>query len=181
MGTKKTYRVVSDHGVQAADDRFIGALLAFSNGDSIEIIEASPHHPIELGGDLAEMRSEFRELLNLAIDDRAALAARFFMPIGMQLINSMKVKRTIIFGNHGFSLGYHQSFGNVRSALHYAIALMLDLKLPYRNAISRCRWQHCGIFYLAKKNPRGGPANRFYCCPKHRIEAHDSKQNRKHK
>jgi hypothetical protein len=177
----KTLRLVSDHGEQATDEQFVAALLAFANGGAIEIVETFPPVLIPLGGNLDELRAEFRDLLNLAVDDPAALAGRFLSSVGIRLLSSMKVSRTIGIGIGGLSLGYRQSFGTVRSALHYAIALILDPKFPYRKAISRCRLQRCGVFYLAKKNPKGGPANRLYCRPAHRDEAHDSKQNRKPK
>lgn len=158
-----------------ADGSLIAALLAVGNGE--------PFHFQNFNVADKSFAARFRETLDEAARSRIKLANRF-LPIGIELLTTMKVKPTIELGSRGFVLGYAQEFPTLESALNYGVMLLLDISKPYGAALSRCGRSTCKRFYLAKRNPKGGPANKHYCSPAHRDEAHDLRENRpvrKHK
>jgi hypothetical protein len=85
---------------------------------------------------------------------------------------SMEHQPVLVAHRQGYSLTEFRSFQNVASALAVGMLLVMDPVRPFAKALCRCKW--CQAFYLARKNPKGGPANRIYCSPKHRDNHHDS-------
>ena len=86
------------------------------------------------------------------------------------------MEREFVLAAHanGYSFSDFRSFKNVASALTFAMLLVMDQRKPYAKALCRCKLPSCRRFYLAQKNPKGGPANRTYCIPAHREEHHNS-------
>lgn len=76
----------------------------------------------------------------------------------------------------GYSLTEYRAFDNIASVLAVAMLLVTDPARPFAKSLSRCKW--CQKFYLAKKNPKGGPANRVYCSSAHRDEHHNSAERK---
>jgi len=72
----------------------------------------------------------------------------------------------------GYSPVYYRRFRYVSSALALAMLLVMDQAKSYRQTLSRCK--QCQRFYLARRNPKGGPANRTYCSPRCRDDHHNS-------
>lgn len=167
MGRKKAADLQSS--ASKNDDALVATLLAVGNGEAFQF------QAFNAADGLAVTR--YRKLLEQAAKSRIKLANRF-LPIGMQLLTSMKVRPTIEFGRRGFTLGYAHDFPTLESALNYGVMLLLDVSKPYGVALSRCGRSTCQRFYLAKRNPKGGPANKHYCSPAHRDEAHDLRENR---
>ena len=64
------------------------------------------------------------------------------------------------------------------AALALGTLLLIDQGRPYQKALCRCKLPRCERFYLARRNPKGGPANRTYCTSDHRDEHHDSAERR---
>ncbi len=192
MGRSKTepVRLVSTARFPPSDDALIGALLVFCNGDPLEFRSGQGAGTTQRMSDAreAKLRSHFSELLVMASNNRADLA-QDFMPIGIELLSSLRVQPKIVggpssdpkqFGRFSIRMEYARYFPNLSVALNYSILLLLDDSLPYGEALSRCHLSTCGRFYLAARNLRGGPANRTYCRPRHRDIAHDRRENRRH-
>lgn len=78
-----------------------------------------------------------------------------------------------------YSLTDYRCYTNVASALTVAMLLLVDDSEPYSKALCRCKLPRCQNFYLARRNPKGGPANRSYCSPEHRKEYQDSADRKK--
>ena len=155
------------------DDALVAALLAVGNGESFQVGPFST---------ISERSAEAFRMLLLAEyehswDDANSLVA--FAPIAFQLIETMKVKPVLKMAARGLSIRYERTFPSIDTALQFAFMLLLDAEGPYLNALSRCGLSTCNRYYLARRNPKGGPANRFYCDPAHRELAHDRKENRK--
>src|SRR5579863_9456688 len=156
----------------ATDEQLVSALIEFANGRDVELLHMPENRPQERGGEREELQSEFSALLARAAENRAKLAEVFLKQVGLPLLASLRIAPAISFGRGGFTLAYARDFRTLRSALQYAVLLLLDLNQPFGDALCRCRLASCRAFYLAKRNPKGGPANRNYCSPKHRTEAH---------
>jgi hypothetical protein len=170
------HRLLNGRSGAATDEQLVNALIEFANGREVELVRDGKSK--ELGGERAAMQMEFSELLALGAEDRAKLVRKFNFDVGMALLQSLRIDLSIHYGTRGMRLGYLRDFPTLRSALQYAVMLLLDLDLPYGSALCRCQLKRCGVFYLAARNPKGGPANRHYCNPEHRSEAHNLKQNR---
>jgi hypothetical protein len=156
-----------------------GALLAVANGEPFEFLTGSGTgvaQPLVLK-DLNDLRSHFRALLTIAATDRVRLANEF-QPIGIEVLTTVKPRMVIQVGADGFTDRYVRDFRTLKSALSYAVMLLLNLNKPFGAALCQCRLSDCGRFYAATKNPKGGPANRNYCSAEHRAIAHDRKENR---
>lgn len=69
-------------------------------------------------------------------------------------------------------LGYYREFRDLHAALTNGVLLLIDPDKRYGRTLSKCN--HCQRFYLARRNPKGGPANRLYCSPACRTKAHDA-------
>jgi hypothetical protein len=82
--------------------------------------------------------------------------------------------REFVFFGHvrGYFPGEFETYQNVAAWLARATAYVMDPTKPFATKVCRCRW--CEKFYVARKNPNGGPANRIYCRPSHRKAHHDS-------
>lgn len=173
---------------ESETDRAVGLLLAVVNGERysfptgrgaevLQVAEAAAASPL---------RSEFSKYVKAAMQDPKQLMALFFpqdgrkpgLSLAVDLLKKVKLSSTIEFHDKGIRLGYKRVFPNLPTALKYGLLLLLDTSQPYSRALSQCRLTSCGRFYLAKKNPKGGPANRNYCSEEHRSEAHNKKQNR---
>jgi hypothetical protein len=73
------------------------------------------------------------------------------------------------------SLRLYHRFANVAAALTVATLLVAASGDPYVGRFRRCASPKCcAPFYLAKRNPSGGPANRIYCSPTCREQYHNS-------
>lgn len=99
---------------------------------------------------------------------------------------SIQIESVLAARQQGYSLIEFRAFQNIASALALALLIANDPARLFAKRVSRCKW--CHKFYLARKNPKGGPANRVYCTPDHREEHHNSstrkateKAARKHK
>jgi hypothetical protein len=60
-------------------------------------------------------------------------------------------------------------FHDMKGALAYALLLFLDPKLPYFDALGRCKYEPCHRFYLRDRKPGQPPK---FCCAEH-SEQHD--------
>src|SRR6267378_3763220 len=67
---------------------------------------------------------------------------------------------------------YVRDFRDIHAVLSQGVLLLLDERKPYSKDLCRCIY--CGRFYLARRNPKGGPANRSYCSEKHRLAYRNS-------
>jgi hypothetical protein len=116
------------------------------------------------------------------------LPDQHFFPWLAHMGASMQHQPVLVAHRDGYSFTEFRSFQNVGAALAVGILLVMDPARPFAKALCRCKLPSCGRFYLASKNPKGGPANRTYCKPEHRDEHHNSaerkaaeKAARKHK
>ena len=171
----------------ASDDELVEALVAYANGSEV-LIAGQDSRFGEPRSD-AEQRPTFIEALEsvaggrpmlLTLRDegtgrlRPAFAAIRFgrdasaLPPELRDIASVEPERVLIAHHRGYSLAYFRQFPSVTSALAEAAVLMQDPGRPYAKALCRCQYPACQKFYFARKNPRGGPANRTYCDPEHR-------------
>lgn len=177
--TAAPFRLVCVPGVDPpTDDALIGALLAVANGDPFEYFSGPGPGSASSAADIEAIRPRFRELVHAGATNRAALASRFIPEVGAPLLQSLKVRIVIQFGARGFTDRYDRAFGTLETALNYAVMLLLNLEKRYGADLCQCQLKRCGRFYLATKNPKGGPANRNYCSPPHRLEASNRKENR---
>jgi hypothetical protein len=166
----------------ASDDALVDALLEFANGAQVTMLSGPRSRPVtdeEKGRAQppAEVRDRFIKVLELAIEDIGKLCEQF-LPLGMELLTSLKPRPVIQFGTSGFQLDYFNDFPNLEAALTYAVMLILDARKPYGAALCRCQLPTCGRFYLARRKKKGGPANRVYCSPRHRTEHHNSAERK---
>lgn len=97
-----------------------------------------------------------------------------FEPFIAALRREARFEPLVIFRNDSYQLIHYTMYSTVRAAMTVAALMVLDSTQPFRAALSRCKLPTCGRFYLARKNPAGGPANRTYCSPAHRNEHHNS-------
>jgi hypothetical protein len=164
----------------ATDGSLVRAVVAYANGAQVVLMQKSNELPslveqrarIRAGVD-DRQREQFRALLERVLHDPKENGAELF-PKAAQLLDGIKTKLTIHFGGRGFWITDTRSFADESRAMDFAVLLLLDRKKPYRKILARCHYGPCQIFYLAQKNPKGGPANRRYCSPEHRNESHNS-------
>jgi hypothetical protein len=153
----------------ASDGELVDALIAFVNG--AEVVLSGSNDPRAT----TEERSHFGEFLRLAVEDPDRLPLQ---EITQHVLASLKVHPVIVMHGHGLALDYFREFPDLPTALTYATLLLLDARQPYGAALCRCKLPRCGKYYLAKKQKKGGPANRTYCSPRHRIEQHNSAERK---
>jgi hypothetical protein len=110
--------------------------------------------------------------------DRALLPTKDPQGWLAHMRESLERELVLVGRRQGYSLADFRSFRNVASALAFAMLLVMDQTKPYANTLCRCKLPRCRSFYLARKNPKGGPANRTYCDPTHRDEHHNSAQRK---
>ncbi len=91
---------------------------------------------------------------------------------------SLELEPILVARFDGYSFDVFRHFKNVASALAFATLLVLDKRNPYGKSLCRCKLPSCERFYLARKNPKGGPPNRTYCDPDHRDEHHNSAERK---
>jgi hypothetical protein len=179
MGTALT--LLNSPDFPATDDQLVRALLGFANGRPMILLsqplvgQALTNY---IDRRLAEMsqdtlRADIQNRLQQIAKDRAGYAVNF-VEFGIRLLGGMKVQPLIGFSNRGFTVNYYHAFRDEQVALLYALVLMLDVTKPYGAALCRCQFEPCSRFYLARRNPAGGPANRIYCSPLHSKLAHDA-------
>jgi hypothetical protein len=184
----------------ATDDALVDALLAFANGAELVIVgqDARFGEPRALDSD----RAVYVEALERAVERQEGPIPMLRHPDGrprpsfmvMRLgrgsgtrklprplrgLPAVATERVIVpVGRRGYSLAWFRQFRTAASALAEALMLVLDPEKPYAKALCRCRYPECRKFYLARKNPKGGPANRTYCSKQHRIDHHDSPERK---
>jgi hypothetical protein len=176
VGKKQKQPVVLDvrSGCTLTDEEVFQAAIDYANGVELVLFRNERRSQPTY-----EDREEVVRLLTLIADgDRGAVADEC-LPMLTRLFSGLRVRVTcsIVIGQ-GFVLGQSRDFLNARALLDYAVALTLDAKLPYGAALARCRLPSCGLFYVAKKNPKGGPLNKTYCTPEHRADHHNSAERK---
>lgn len=171
------HKLVNTAASPASDDALVGALLAFANGQTVEIAQDSP-----LRADSGSERSKRRDWLQIAAADREAALVDFFNLGSSSLqtmpIRSLKSRPVLEKARKGQALKWLREFRTAADTLDFAAMLLLNTDEPYGANLCRCRLPSCGKFYLAAQNSKGGPPNRNYCTPEHRHIAHDAKLNR---
>ena len=180
LGLRKT--ILMNTPRQTASDRdFVGALLDFANGHEIELRQGLDNGHAVPSGDLAELRGEIRDQLDLAATKPKEFMLRYGAINGQiitSVLSSAKPINVLEIRARGLKLIARQEFPDLKSAMNYGLLLLLDIFGPFANVLSRCKLPRCSCFYLARKHPKGGRANKTYCSVAHRNEAHDSKLNR---
>jgi len=111
--------------------------------------------------------------------DTALLPNQDFTTWLAHMKESMEREFVLAAHPNGYSFADFRSFKNVAAAITFAMLLVMDQKKPYAKALCRCKLPTCERFYLARKNPKGGPPNRTYCEPNHRNEHHNSADRKK--
>lgn len=165
----------------ASEEGLVDALLGFANGGEVVMLDKPRDRPETREEKLAlprtpiQLHVRFGELVRNALE-RPAQAREDFMPVAMSLAATLGSKVVVSFGPRGYAVGHVTLWSDLEGLLGYAMMLLLDAGKPYGAALSRC--QCCGRFYLARKNRRGGPANRIYCSPAHRLEHHNSAERK---
>lgn len=95
----------------------------------------------------------------------------------MKLLASVEVKPLVGLTTRGLTLDYLRKFNDEAGALRDGVMLLLDSTkshTDYGAALCRCQFERCSRFYLARRNRKGGPANRIYCDPVHSQRAHEA-------
>jgi hypothetical protein len=164
----------------AGDEVFVNALLAFLNGAEIALMR-SPLSSEDRRALKAERlatpanadRARLTRLIQ-ALLDQSADAFYELLPLCAAALQALKLTPTVEWYARGVRLVVTKELVDETAVLNYATALLLDDTKPYGKALSRCKLASCGSFYLARKHPAGGPANRNYCSARHRSQAHES-------
>jgi hypothetical protein len=113
-----------------------------------------------------------------SLQEQSPIGGMNFLGYASNLLTLVTVKPVLAIGSHGYSIQHFHDFPDLEALLTYAVVLLLDGTKPYGKALCRCKLSTCDRFYLARKNPKGGPENRNYCSIKHRQVAHDSRKHR---
>ena len=117
------------------------------------------------------LSSEF-EPFGKAID--SPLWLKDFAPYVADLRRTLRFMPLVRLRGGSYTFIQYAVFATISAAMTVAALTVLDSSKPFRGALARCKLPTCGGFYLARKNPAGGPANRTYCSPAHRDEHHNS-------
>lgn len=145
----------------------------------LQAVAESPRNPLGIADSSGRARNAVIEIPPLpSVADFALLVDQGLFTWLAHMQASIDLKTILVGHRGGYSLTDFRCFKNVSSALAVAMLMIADQSKPYGKALCRCKWQQCQDFYLAQKNPRGGPANRTYCSPAHRDEHHDSKERK---
>ncbi|HJS89376.1 MAG TPA: hypothetical protein VJ738_05360 [Steroidobacteraceae bacterium] len=171
----------------ASDDELVEALIAYANGSDVLIAGqdrrfGEPHSQAKQRDTYIRALERVvggRPTLPMLLDDATgrllpALAAirlgrnASSLPPELRAMARVKAERVLVARPGGYSLAYYRHFPSVAGALSEAVVLIQDPARPYAKALCRCQYPACQNFYFARKNPRGGPANRTYCDPEHR-------------
>jgi hypothetical protein len=102
-----------------------------------------------------------------------------FWPQLRELSESIVREPVVTVRADSYSIIEYRRFVTVSAALTCGLFALLDENGPFRATLCRCKLPRCGSFYLARKNPRGGPPNRTYCDDTHREEHHNSAARKK--
>lgn len=137
------------------------------------------------------LRTEFAPLVQLAIDAPDRLYEQEYSRRLRELVHDGLTIKPVagaitLTGRSRAVYAWH--YRDTHAELSHGVLNLLDDQLSYGDALCRCKLPNCRRFYLARRNPNGGPANRTYCSPGHRDEHHNSahrkaaaKKPRKHK
>jgi hypothetical protein len=122
------------------------------------------------------LQAEFEPLVQTAIDSPEQLYQQEFLARLRELDQGLVIKLSslMVQGSSKRGVTYRLEYRDRHALLSHALLLLLSEQMPYGKALCRCKLPSCGRFYLASKNPKGGPANRTYCSPAHRDEHHNS-------
>ncbi|HUN74386.1 MAG TPA: hypothetical protein VMU40_07720 [Steroidobacteraceae bacterium] len=123
------------------------------------------------------LQAEFEPLVQMAIDAPEELQRQEFSPRLAELTQgglSIWLGSARLKSSGKQTLVRHSIFRDTHARLSYALLLLAEEQAPYQRALCRCKLPRCRKFYLAKRNPKGGPANRTYCDSAHRDEHHNS-------
>lgn len=147
------------------DDQIVDALLRVASGDPIFHMSR---------GEAIQLRQEFERTVQLAIDDPGLLYDLEFSARLHEVGQAVKPKLGAAITRSGRSqpVWYRDFDNNFHALLSQGVLLLLDEGGRYRDDLCRC--VQCGRFYLARRNPKGGPANRSYCSEQHRLDYHNS-------
>lgn len=128
----------------------------------------------ELEAQARAFQPEFAALIERAFERKATLDDPEFAAIVARVREHVPMRLEVVRtpGAAGPRLGYLRVVEDLRYGFDWALLMLLDSTMPFRKALSRCA--HCKEFYLARRNPKGGPANRIYCSPKCRALAHNA-------
>lgn len=99
---------------------------------------------------------------------------RHFAPYVAELRRTMRFAPLVLLREGSYTFVQYAVFSTVSAAMTMAALTVLDARKPFRAALACCKLPSCGRFYLARKNPAGGPANRTYCSPVCRDKHHNS-------
>jgi hypothetical protein len=110
--------------------------------------------------------------------DRALLPGNDFQTWLAHMTDSIEAELVLAAHPSGYSFADFRAFMNIASAMAFAMLIVMDQRRQYASQLSRCKLPSCRRFYLARKNPRGGPPNRIYCRPNHRDEHHNSAERK---
>ncbi len=146
------------------DDAAVDLVLRVANG------EYARFHNRELDNQADALQSEYAALVERAFEPSASLADPEFEAVVKRVRESAPLQLEILHTEQGYRLMHWRVVDDLRFGLDWCVLMLLDVSLPYRQA--RCRCAHCKKFYIARRNPKGGPANRIYCSTECRDEAH---------
>jgi hypothetical protein len=154
--------------IEEGDNQSVDLLLRVASG---------PEHCMNAQRDeVLRLQGEFQPLVQMAIDDPAQLHKQEFSRRLQELAQGgLAIRIGSAIQRSGKSLlMYYRDFRDIHAILSHGVVLLLDDRQLYGKSLCRCRLPRCGRYYLAKRNPKGGPANRSYCMPAHRDEYRDS-------
>jgi hypothetical protein len=87
-------------------------------------------------------------------------------------------ERPVVYRRKGVELvGRFSSFEDHRAVVARGITLFAQHDCPA--LVGRCKLGSCGVFFVARQNPKGGPPNRIYCRSDHRDLHHNSAARKK--
>jgi hypothetical protein len=187
MGTPLA--ILNNSRFPATDDALVTALIDFVNGRDIALLRSpvlkQPLRGDELAAffaersgkmDFDELRSQMQLwLMRVIAPDPTALNTAFQLVRRLLLQFTAHPVMRIDPKTFSVEIRYHRDFEDERAAMLFAVALLFDKSKPFSAAISRCHYEDCGNkFYLARRNPKGGPANRIYCSEEHRELGHEA-------
>jgi hypothetical protein len=145
--------------------------------DALLVVASGPNFcPKAQRDEVLRLQSEFEPLVQMAIDAPEQLYKQEFSPRLRELAQGGLTVRlgAAWLPNGKQRLVYYREPRDIHAVLSQGLLLVMDEHKPYGAALCRCRLPSCQRFYLARRNPKGGPANRTYCSPEHRKEHHDS-------
>ena len=174
-----------------SDDELVDALIAVANGEPFQLLLPYPEPQVGAWG---EGKILLRSFTHLDVDPETHVRVRdslrtlrtdrgrYLEAMRTQYLDHRAIPVRLIpvcvNTQHAIRVSFTRRFRGLDRALSFALLLMADDSLPFGSALSQCAYSQCGKLYLARKNPKGGPANRNYCCPEHRQLSHDAKENR---